>query len=1113
MQQGERESRQEALLVNELARNETVREVLRVELERAAIDLHHMAQKAELVLPDQWGNLSQLAEDFKDICESRNRYDQVGCYDRQGRQLVRVERATTGELFASFDEATVTPSWLSKAKNLRRGQFFMTPVTLVRQGGSVVWPRQPVQDIVLPLFSGRKQIGYLAVRYCASRLTSDLDRWKGNRLGDILLCTADGSWLKGPTADEDWSEPGGSGGMPGRFPLAWRKLATQEEGAFLGPEGLLTVSTLLPRQELISHFSELHQGEVDLPATTETAPLTWKIVLRLPPHLLDAALAGEERSFRLLVLIVLPLLAAGALVVSLASQQRQQSMDSLTAAHAELEQIFNTSSDGLVVLDQEQRLLRVSENLLQHLGVSPAEALGKKCYELLHSSACHTDLCPVQRVLNGEERIEMVEEKHFAQGSHIFSVITTPLRDGDGTVMGAVQSFNDITELQRAHEVVVRVREAEHRFIVDITNGTPVPTFVIGGDQRVIVWNRAMEVLTGVEATRVIGTKSHGEIIYGHAETTLADLLLNNDQEGIQQRFRTSYGVATRMGGARIETWFPNFVGKFRYVIVEATPVLGESGEVVAVIETLQDITDRKQLEEELWEAKEAAEVASCAKSEFLANMSHELRTPMNGVIGMTELVLASELNSEQRDYLELARQSADSLLALLNSILDFSKLEAHMLEVEKIPFDLCHTLEPTLRTMALQAERKGVELYVHSSLETPSSFVGDPGRLRQIIVNLVGNALKFTDKGEVSIAVSSEPVHDRSVLLHFNIADTGIGIPADKLDSIFSSFTQADSSMTRRYGGTGLGLAISRQLAQLMKGNVQVVSSSEAGTTFRVTVELGIGEEKRGEAPQFLGKRALIYLPKGTGRAIARELLTEVGVEVACLSTSVASDQEKELGLFKPDLILVDGALLPSVLELCRDSAAAVVLLSGVNSRQEKVREKSWHLLNKPLLRQELWGILAKIFTVERANFQGAAEDDTPHTPSIKVLVAEDNLDNQTVARRILERQGYGVALASDGVEALAALRQQRFDLVLMDMQMPNMDGLTATKLIRAGDGGIDPTVPVVAMTAHALVSDRERCLAAGMDDYLAKPISMQLLLEMVERMARQGRQDKRGS
>jgi CheY-like chemotaxis protein len=235
--------------------------------------------------------------------------------------------------------------------------------------------------------------------------------------------------------------------------------------------------------------------------------------------------------------------------------------------------------------------------------------------------------------------------------------------------------------------------------------------------------------------------------------------------------------------------------------------------------------------------------------------------------------------------------------------------------------------------------------------------------------------------------------------------------------------------------------------------------------------------------------------------------------MEVACLSASLASDQEKELTSFNPELILADGALLPSVQELCKNSSATVVLLSGVGSRQVKGREKRWHLLNKPLIRRELWALLSGIFKVEAKNVSQEQPDDTPHTPSIRILVAEDNPENQTVARRILERQGYGVTLANDGEEALAALRQQRFDLVLMDMQMPNMDGLTATKLIRAGDDGIDPTVPVVAMTAHALPSDRERCLAAGMDDYLAKPISMQLLLEMVERMARQGRQDKSGS
>ncbi len=589
--------------------------------------------------------------------------------------------------------------------------------------------------------------------------------------------------------------------------------------------------------------------------------------------------------------------------------------------------------------------------------------------------------------------------------------------------------------------------------------------------------------------------------------------LAPSNPPGIDERIVSE----TRAGGFRGDLLNVTKAGEEFWVALR-TSVLRRDGEVAGFVSISRDIGERKRAEAELTAARDAAEAASRAKTEFLANISHEIRTPMNAVIGMAGLLLDTALTPEQRDYVETIRTSGDTLLTLLNDVLDFSKMESERLELESRPFSFRDAVEDCFDLVAPQAAGKGIDLAYRVDPSVPEMLLGDVTRVRQVLLNLLSNAVKFTQAGEVLLRASARREEGRSHLVEIVVRDTGIGIPQARLDRLFRSFSQVDPSTTRQFGGTGLGLAICKRLAEKMGGGISAESEGR-GTTFRVTIAVPEGPPPRnaGGVPglERLGGQRVLVVDDG---AASRETLAETLAGWGMLPRATASAREAlawveagvpfDLGLVDEEMIEVDGRRLAESIRRFRDAdALPLVLVTSRGRRAGGPRGTFSAVVARPVRPRSLASVLAGLRDDSvsrrrrRAGGQGLPRDLGASHP-LRILLAEDNAVNQKVALSYLARMGYRADVATTGREALDAVLRERYDVVLMDVQMPEMDGLEATRRIRT----LHPAAPpwIVALTAGAMTGDAERCSAAGMNDYLAKPVRVEELAAALRRAPR---------
>ncbi|MEK6260142.1 MAG: PAS domain-containing protein [Planctomycetota bacterium] len=769
--------------------------------------------------------------------------------------------------------------------------------------------------------------------------------------------------------------------------------------------------------------------------------------------------------------------------------------EALRASEAHYQSLVETLPLSVFRKDADYHLVFGNQRFCEALG-QPLEAFyGLTDFDLFPPDLAEKYRRDDQRIIETGATIEDIEELIHADGQRSYiQVFKGPVRDAAGKVIGLQGMFWDVTARE-----TLRASEAHYQSLVETL---PLSVFRKDADYRLVFGNQRFCEVLGKPLEAFHGLTDFDLFPRDIAEKYRRDdLHIIGTGETIEDIEETIHADGQRF-------YVQTFMG----------PVRDADGRIIGLQGMFWDVTASKRAEHELRKAKEAADAASKAKSDFLANMSHEIRTPMNAVIGMTELVLDTDLTANQREYLSIVQESGDALLTLINDVLDFSKIEAGKFELDPAVFDVRETLGDTMKSLAVRASRQGLELAFEIDSDVPFLLDGDYARLRQIVVNLVGNAIKFTPQGEVVLTVRCENRTDTEAVLRFSVSDTGIGIPADKRDLIFQEFQQADSSTTRTYGGTGLGLAISSRLVELMHGRIWVESELGRGSTFHFTATLAVPDESVQRVERrtdvVADTNVLIVDDNATNRRILGEMVCNWGMRPVLASNAhdalrllrESHASSPAIGLILSDVNMPDvsGFMLAEWIRAERqfDKTQIIMLTSsgreGDAAKRDELRIAA--RLMKPIKQSELFDAIVTTLGVAALDSPPREHDEggpALRARSLRVLLAEDNAANQKLAVGVLTKHGHHVTVVGNGRLAIAAWQSQPFDLILMDVQMPEMDGLQAAQAIRAIEREQGGHVPIVAMTAHAMKGDRERCVEAGMDDYLPKPIRAKQIAE----------------
>ncbi len=859
----------------------------------------------------------------------------------------------------------------------------------------------------------------------------------------------------------------------------------------------------------------------------DSASFYWFCTILLASIFIAVALRGAglvnpldaDLSFGLLAL-VLTFWVVMSVLYRKANRQLADSLEirrQLRSAQEQYRGLVESARDLVWRVDQDGCWTFLNSAAMDIYGAPPEELLGSMALDRAEPDHLQDDYAAFGRVLKGGELVdhETVHRTVSGEARHL-SFSARPIRDPSGTVLGAQGTARDVTdraEVRTALEEVAR----KNSLVRSLINGTEDLIFFKDGEGVYQGCNHRYADFVGFPEDEIVGKKD--EDLVG---PTRAAAYRRSDVEAL-----------TSWDAVKFEEWVVDRDGRRRLWETVKTVFRHVEGDTLGVLGVVRDMTERKQAEERMRELAERAERATRMKSAFLANMSHEIRTPMNGVLGMTEILLSTDLSAEQRQSLQIIRSSGESLLAVLNDILDISKIEAGHLELEEVSFDLNEEILGAVALFSHSAVERGSELMVDLRPEVPRGVKGDPTRLRQVLSNLVGNAVKFTQDGEILVAVALDGGDEKQARVRFSVKDTGVGIPKDKQQSIFQEFTQADSSTTRHYGGTGLGLTISRHLVSLMGADLGLESAEGEGSEFYFTLALPIDPDftpktEPGDRVDLTGVKALIVDDLETNRRIFRDFLETAGARV-----QVTAGADDALNLLRTvqsqepfDFVILDllmpgrdGFQLAEDIRLdpeLRDIPLMILTSSNrLGDRKLAARLRVNAFLQKPVSRADLLravnavlqardgteAVLAGKATGGEGEGQGGISASAP-TEGLYVMVAEDNLVNQQVAEGLLTRWGCEVRVVANGVEALEALEERIPDLILMDVQMPEMDGLEATRLIRLDSRFA--AVPILALTAHVLPEERLKCQEAGMDDYVPKPFKPGELRERVEHWAR---------
>ena len=787
--------------------------------------------------------------------------------------------------------------------------------------------------------------------------------------------------------------------------------------------------------------------------------------------------------------------------------ERKRAEEELYRSRQMLQSILDTIPQRVFWKDRNSVYLGCNRALATDAGLNnPAESIGKNDFDLSWSATAEHYRADDKLVMEkGLAKLNFDEPLSRPDGDvRWIRTNKLPLRDREGKVTGVIGTYEDITERKRAEEAL---HESEERYRL-LFERNLAGVFRYTAEGRVADANDAYAHVLGYPSGKELAGLCRSDLFFDAA-----------DAERIWARLQEKKALTD------LEVRLKRKDGNAVWVLENVSCVGGETGTPFLVEGTCIDITERKRAEGEMRKAKEAAEAANRAKSQFLANMSHEIRTPMNGVIGVAGLLLDTQLTPEQRQYAEIVRSSGEALLAVINDILDFAKIEARKLTLDTVDFDLRTVLEDAAAVLAIKASEKGLELTCELEPGTPWLLRGDPGRVRQVVVNLLGNAVKFTAQGEVAIRVRSEAEGDRTATLRFTVSDTGIGFQQDRASALFEPFIQADGSSTRRYGGTGLGLTISKQLVEMMGGQIGVESDEGKGSRFWFTAVFE--KQPRPSAPatgvqsSLLGAKVLVVDDSATNQSLVHSILSSWGCRseesadgdsaLAILRQAAQGADPFQIALLDMSLPGMDGE------ELGRRIAAdpqlkhtALVLMTGFGRNSDLARLQALgfagHVI-KPIwertLREALLALRAKGNGVAAPGEQvGQPPSTVRANRQARILLAEDNLTNQEVAVAMLKKLGYSADLVANGAAALEALRKADYDVVLMDCEMPEMDGYEATKRIRDLRAGTrHPRIPIIAITADAMTGDRDRCLQAGMSDYIAKPVELRILAVVLEK------------